>query len=183
MNSDDEEPKKIYKKTTKKNQEPKHEIIKDDKHIYKYISLEKAQESIEGCTSYEIKKNEHEKYFALFYDEEDTMIEERMAREKTTKAGLKEFVCYDKCFNPNRIPDNDFTKSFSPNIEKVLKSFQAASYIMNKSSTLTAKNVEKHRVEYLSEDGDVIKISFALRCKNNSYVTPWKMFYKMATSN
>ena len=183
MNSDDEEPKKIYKKTMKKNQEPQ-EVIKTDKHIYKYITLEKAQQEIEGCTSYEIKKNEHEKYFALFYDEEDTLIEERLAREKTTKTGEKDFVVYDQAFNPNQIPDNDFTRSFSPSIKKVLKAYQASSYIINKSShTLTAKNVEKYRVEYLSEDGEVIKISFALRCKNNSYVSPWKYFYKLPTSN
>jgi len=179
MNSDDEEPKKIYKK----NQEPE-EVRKTDTHIYKYISLEKAQQEIDGCTSYEIKKNEHEKYFALFYDNDDTLIEERMSREKTTKNGEKEYVCYDKAFNPNQIPENDFTKSFSPSIKKVLKAYQASSYIMNKSShTLTSKGVEKYRVEYLSEDGEVIKISFALKCKNNSYVTPWKMFYKLATSN
>ena len=179
MNSDDEEP-KIYKKSMMKTQEPKNDTTK---HIYKYITLEKAQESIEGCTSFEIKKNEHDKYFVLFYDSEDTLIEERLAREKTTKNGEKSYVCYDMAFDPNQIPDNDFTRSFSPSIKKVLKSYQAASYIMNKSShTLTSKNIEKYRVEYLSEDGEVIKISFALRCKNNSYVQPWKYFYKLSSN-
>jgi len=179
MNSDDEEP-KIYKKSMMKTQEP----IKTDKHIYKYITLEKAQQEIEGCTSFEIKKNEHDKYFVLFYDSEDTMIEERLAREKTTKTGEKSYVCYDQAFDPNTLPENDFTRSFSPNLKKVLKSYQAASYIMNKSShTLTSKNIEKYRVEYLSEDGEVIKISFALKCKNNSYVTPWKYFYRLPSSN
>ena len=180
MNSDDEEP-KIYKKSMITNKsEPKNDTTK---HIYKYITLEAAQQEIEGCTSYEIKKNEHEKYFALFYDEEDTMIEERMAREKTTKSGEKSYVCYDQAFDPNSIPENDFTRSFSPSIKKVLKSYQAASYIMNKSShTLTSKNIEKYRVEYLSEDGEVIKISFALKCKNNSYVQPYKYFYKLASN-
>ena len=116
MNSDDEESKKIYKKSMMKTQEPQN----DTKHIYKYITLEKAQQEIEGCTSYEIKRNEHDEYFVLFYDSEDTLIEERLAREKTTKNGEKSYVCYDQCFDPNQIPDNDFTRSFSQNIKKVL---------------------------------------------------------------
>jgi hypothetical protein len=170
--------KKVVKKSTKKQEE------EPDKHIYKYISLEQAAESIEGCTSHEIKKNEHGKFFVLFYNDEDELIEERMARERVLKNGEKEYVCYDQCFNPDKLPDNDFTKSFSPNIKKVLKAYQAASYIVSqKSSGLTKNNTEKFRVEYLNEFGEVLKISFCLKSQNNSYVTPWRMFYKLPTSN
>jgi hypothetical protein len=177
MSSSEEESHEPVKQIKKKTEK------RDNEHIFKYITLEKAQASI-AAASYEIKKNEHGKDFVLFYDEDDTMIEERSARQQHSAKGKKNYVCLDKKFDEDFTPDNDFTRAFSPDIKKVLKDYQAKTYIMNTNTfTHTAKNSEKYRVEYLDSDGNIIKRSFALKCKNNSYTKPWKVYYKLPSSN
>ena len=168
--SEDEkyDPKKQYK----------NEIIEKQKPVYKYISIEKAMQQI-GATSHEMKENEHNKIFALFYNDDNELIEERLTKVVQNLKGKKSYLCYDKPFDNKYKVTNDFTKNFCNDIKLVLKKYQAKNYIIADNSTLTKSNTEKYRVEYLNDDGDVLKISFAIKCKNNSYQDPYQYWFKI----
>ena len=167
--SEDEkyDPKKQYKNE-----------IEKQKPVYKYISIEKAMKEL-GATSHEMKQNEHDKMFALFYNDDNELIEERLTKVVQNLKGKKSYLCYDKPFDNGYKVTNDFTKNFCNDIKLVLKKYQAKNYIIADNSTLTKSGTEKYRVEYLNDDGDVLKISFAIKCKNNSYQDPFQYWFKI----
>jgi hypothetical protein len=149
------------------------------KTIYKYIDIEKAKEQLKDCIRYEIKENEHKKQFALFYNDIGDFITERLCRTTTDKQGNKKQMCYSQDFKPNTTVETDFTKSFTCDRGEVLDLFNASSYIMNTEEyTLTANNSRKYKVEYLNEEGEVVKRSSAIRCKNCSYIKPWVIYFR-----
>ena len=53
--------------------------IEEQKPVYKYITIEKAMQQI-GANSHEMKENEHNKIFALFYNDDNELIEERLTK-------------------------------------------------------------------------------------------------------
>ena len=78
------------------------------KKYYKYVPIEKV--NIENSTRFEVKENIHQKMFALFYDSDDELICERVARTAINKKGEESYHVYDSDIANEKQQENEFTK-------------------------------------------------------------------------
>jgi len=112
--------------------------------------------------------------FSLFYDKDDKLISERIARTLINKKGEESYNCYDSDITNEIQSENDFTKAFSPSrvvenpeitkhrinfgilnhssVSKAMDLYKADSYMMDKRKFKFSKNNnEMYKITYLDE--------------------------------
>ena len=107
------------------------------KKYYKYVLIEKIQ--IQNSTRFEVKQNIHHKMFELFYDKDDNLISERLARTSFNKKGEETYLVYDSDITNEKQSENDFTKAFTNDISEAMDLYLAESYMMDKNKFISAK--------------------------------------------
>jgi hypothetical protein len=120
------------------------------KKYYKYVPIEKIQ--IQISTRFEVKQNIHNKMFALFYDKDDELISERLARTSTNKMGEETYLVYDSDITNEKQSENDLTKAFTDDINDAMDLYLAGSYMMDKINLHSVKTTIKcamYKITYL----------------------------------